>query len=680
MRIAVIAALAGASLLVSPNSGRAQTLSDQIQQGRDLFARGCVDCHGSDLLGTDRGFALKGPTFMRVWEGERAGRLFDRVHEAPELGQGSLSAAERVNLSVYLMDQNDIAASPGFAVDVGLLTGVPLLVSEEEPEPVPDRRPAQPKPSAESAEAPSSSSSSVAPPVRSRLAWRGVVDGYAMVTESTLAAPPPEDWLHWRGTPGNTGYSGLSEITPTNAPGLRMAWSWGFPSGAVNPSALARGGVVFLSSDGGSVVAIQGNTGHVIWGTGPLSETTGPVVSSSLAIYRDKIFLTLSTGETIALRAADGAEVWRTGTIVDGLAAPVAPIVSGGRVVVPAPECGGLLVSCSVSGHDPATGAEVWRTNVSTLEPGDPEKIVAPAAHDGSSGVTYWTVHPTNRSSSPGDSAIVWNRVLAVSSEDGSILWERRSSVGHVADLVDLGSSLLVQGEDGAELLSIAETGFLWAFDVEDGSYMDHHVMLPQNIVDEVESGRPRVRQDILDADSTTWVPLCPGPGGGVVPGGLSFAEDQGMLVAATNLLCAEVRWGEDRVDRRWFEHPASQGNLGRLIGVDKESKQLLWSADQRAGFTTGVLATAGGLAFVGDADRYFRAHDLRTGAVVWETRLPMAPHGNPISFRSGDREFVAVLAVAGEADRDRGMRLLTPEIRQATEGQGVFVFALPPR
>ena len=44
----------------------------------------------------------------------------------------------------------------------------------------------------------------------------------------------------------------------------------------------------------------------------------------------------------------------------------------------------------------------------------------------------------------------------------------------------------------------------------------------------------------------------------------------------------------------------------------------------------TAVLSTAGGVAFVGDMDRVFRAVDVKTGKVLWETRLGTSVQGFP--------------------------------------------------
>jgi alcohol dehydrogenase (cytochrome c) len=91
--------------------------------------------------------------------------------------------------------------------------------------------------------------------------------------------------------------------------------------------------------------------------------------------------------------------------------------------------------------------------------------------------------------------------------------------------------------------------------------------------------------------------------------------------------------------------------------------------------FLTGVLTTGGGLAFVGDLDRWFQAFDVDTGKVLWKTRLGAGAHGYPISYAVNGRQYVAVTTGLGV------FKLMTaeqsPEIYQPNGGNQIYVFEL---
>jgi alcohol dehydrogenase (cytochrome c) len=679
----------------------------QLDAGRQGYAANCAQCHNPDLSGTNDAPQLAGDAFMGAWKGRTTAALYNKISKTMPAGRGgSLDEATYTSITAFILHANGATAG-STAFTPATATGIGAIASGKVPDDVTH-------PPAISAFARAASGARVPDPgsfmlpTKFGVTLEGNIQNYAPVTEAMMNNPPDSDWLMYRRNYQGWSYSPLKQIDTSNVSKLQLKWMWSLPeNGTMEITPLIHGGVLFIWGTGNTIQALNAKTGELLWENrlGPAPRRPGPGPSTeetrSMGLWGNNIYVNTPFGMVYALDARTGKEIWKT-SIVDnkpGIGGSTGGlIIIKGRVLVGMTNCGRPKTDdhCYISAYDAATGKRDWKF-VTVAMKGDKggdswgdlpdnmrkggETWIA-GTYDPELNTTYWGTAQAKpwrrdlRGSGTGATNYA-NSTLALDPETGKMKWWFQHAPGESLDLDEVFERVLIDHGDQKTVMTIGKSGILWKLDRKTGKFIDATETVFQNIWDGIDkkTGTPHYRKDIVDQKVDQWLASCPGPEGGHDWQATSYHQPSDTLIIPLSQSCVFMLGNGSQT---YFEMPGSDGNLGRLSAYRTSDLKPLWSFQQRAPFLTGVISTAGDVAFVGDFDRVFRAVDVKTGNTLWKTRLGTTVQGYPVTFSVDGKQYVAVTTALGGGSPQLKPGTMLTEVHRPPNGYNLFVFGLP--
>ena len=666
------------------------TFASQVEAGAEAYATNCAICHGTNLEGSTLGPLLSGFSWVRRWGTQTPTLLLGNIQaNMPPGGNESITEEDYLNIVAHMLQVNGVDG-----ITEALSASSDFFIEDNISRMVAQRNRSE-------------------PPAPEGLTVNGNTENFIPfipLTDAMLRDPNPADWPMMRRNFYAHSYSPLDQINTETVKNLQLEWVWNMHEGDSEPAPLVYNGIVYLINPGNVIQALDGKTGELIW-----EHWTGPANRQdmrNIAMYNDKIIQATTDARLVALDARTGEQLWET-AIADntkGFSNSSGPIVADGKIINGLAGCSRYIPEdCYISAYDANTGELLWQfeTIAEMDEPGGDTwggldnvfraggETWITGSYDPDLRLTYWGTAqqkpwvPVSRHMTIYDVGLFTNSTVAVNVDTGQLDWYFQHVPAEALDLDEVFERVLVNRGDDKFVFSIGKHGILWKNDRITGEFIGFKETVFQNAFTDIdpETGAVTYRADIQNAQLNEWTSACPSSAGGKDWHSMSYHPPSGLIIAPLSQTCLENAAREIALvqggggvgaSRKFFEMPGTNGNLGKVGAYDVDTMEEVWSHQQRASLHTGTISTGGDLVFVGDLDRRFKALDVSTGEILWETRLGTSVQGHPVSFAIEGKQYIAVTTALGGTSPRTVPGVIATEISYPRWGNAIYVFSLP--
>jgi PQQ-dependent dehydrogenase (methanol/ethanol family) len=538
----------------------------------------------------------------------------------------------------------------------------------------------------------------------------------------------PENWIAHGRTYEEQRFSPLTKINKESVSDLGLAWYKDMGTNrALEATPIVVDGIMFFTSTWSRVYAVEAKTGETLWSFDPevpgewARKACCDIVNRGVAVYQGKVFFASLDGRLFSLNAETGEKIWEVDTITDRTRAYTitgAPRVAKGKVYI---GNGGAEygVRGYVTAYDTETGEQVWRFFTVPGDPSlgfeDPAMEMAAKTWKGTNwwefggGGTVWNsiVYDPDfnniylgvgngspwtreiRSPGGGDNLFLAS-IVAVDADTGKYKWHYQTTPEDNWDYTAVQDMALadmeVDGEKKKVLLQAPKNGFFYVIDRSNGKVLRAHPFAAVTWATHVdlETGRPVENPEVDYSENGSFV--LPGPLGAHNWQAMSVDLDAGLVYIPAQENAFFYAIDENykktgiykRNPGRWnmgIEMSSLAQNVlsnlesmpepgGFLKAFDPLTGETKWSVPIPHYWNGGVLGTAGGLVFQGDALGIFSAYDKETGERLWEFNTYTSMLAPPISFEIDGEQYVSILTGSGGGDLFGGEPLPPIEIQ----------------